>query len=95
MKNTINWKIRFKNPVFWSQMILAVLTPIIAYLGLTFGDITTWMAFGQLITAAYGNPYLLGLVGISVYNAILDPTTSRFADSKQALTYEKPRDNKE
>lgn len=91
----INWKVRFKNPVFWGQMALAVLTPILAYVGLGFADITTWSAVGQLITQAYGNPYLLGLVGISVYNAILDPTVMGFGDSKQALTYDKPKNDNE
>ena len=37
----INWKIRFKNPVFYMQLILAVLTPVLAYMGLTVKDLTT------------------------------------------------------
>lgn len=91
--NKINWKIRFKNPVFWGQMILAALTPILAYMGLSFLDLTTWNSVGQLIAHAYGNPYLLSLVGISVYNAMIDPTVKGLADSKNALTYNKPKDD--
>ena len=31
----MNLKVRFKNPVFIAQLILAILTPILAYAGLT------------------------------------------------------------
>ena len=27
----INWKVRFKNPVFIAQIILAILTPILTF----------------------------------------------------------------
>ena len=38
----MNLKVRFKNPVFIAQLILAILTPILAYAGLTMQDLTTW-----------------------------------------------------
>ena len=44
--NKINLKIRLKNPVFIAQIVLAVLTPILAYAGLTAQDLTTWGALG-------------------------------------------------
>ena len=37
----INWKVRFKNPVFIVQLILAILGPICAYGGLTLQDLTS------------------------------------------------------
>ena len=37
----MNWKVRLKNPVWWAQTVLAVLTPILAYAGLTAADLTT------------------------------------------------------
>ena len=40
-------------------------------------------------------PYILSLVIVSVYNAITDPTTTGFTDSKRALTYDTPNDDKE
>lgn len=83
--------IRFKNPLFIAQMILAVLTPILAYAGLTVKDLTTWQALGDLLIGALSNPYVLGLVVVSVFNAVTDPTTSGVADSEQALTYTKPK----
>lgn len=88
----MNWKVRFKNPLFIAQMILAVLTPILAYAGLTVKDLTTWQALGNLLMGALSNPYVLGLVVVSVFNAVTDPTTSGVADSEQALTYTKPKE---
>ena len=88
----MNWKVRFKNPLFIAQMILAVLTPILAYAGLTVKDLTTWQALGDLLIGALSNPYVLGLVVVSVFNAVTDPTTSGVADSEQALTYTKPKE---
>ena len=88
----MNWKVRFKNPLFIAQIILAVLTPILAYAGLTVKDLTTWQALGDLMMGALSNPYVLGLVVVSVFNAVTDPTTSGVADSEQALTYTKPKE---
>lgn len=88
----MNWKVRFKNPLFIAQMILAVLTPILAYAGLTVKDLTTWKALGDLLIGALSNPYVLGLVVVSLFNAVTDPTTSGITDSEQALTYTKPKE---
>lgn len=90
----MNWKVRFKNPLFIAQMILAVLTPILAYAGLTVKDLTTWQALGDLLIGALSNPYVLGLVVVSVFNAVTDPTTSGVKDSEQALTYTQPKNVK-
>lgn len=89
----INWKIRFKNPVFIFQLVLAVLTPILAYAGLTAQDITTWSKLGELIATAIQNPYVLTLVVINAYNAITDPTTKGISDSDLAMTYEEPKED--
>ena len=88
----MNWEVRFKNPLFIAQMILAVLTPILAYAGLTVKDLTTWKALGDLLIGALSNPYVLGLVVVSLFNAVTDPTTSGVKDSEQALTYTKPKE---
>ena len=87
----INLKVRFKNPVFYAQLGLSILTPILTYLGLTVSDITTWAKLGDVLVQAVSNPYVLILVGVSVYNALVDPTTKGFGDSEQALTYNKPK----
>lgn len=92
--NKINWKIRITNPVFLFQIILAVLTPVLAYAGLGMADLTTWGTLGELLQQAYSNPYLLGLVVISVFNTITDPTVEGIADSELARSYERPSKNK-
>lgn len=86
----MNLKVRFKNPVFIAQLILAILTPILAYAGLTFQDLTSWDALGKLLLGAISNPYVLGLIAVSVWNALNDPTTSGVGDSNRALGYNKP-----
>lgn len=87
----INWKVRFKNPVFIAQIIMSVFMPILAYMGLTVKDMTTWKTFGNIIVSAIGNPYVLGLVAISVWNTLNDPTTSGLSDSKNAMEYTEPK----
>lgn len=87
----MNLKVRFKNPVFIAQLILAILTPILAYAGLTVQDLTSWQALGEILLGAISNPYVLGLIVVSVWNALNDPTTAGITDSTQALTYNKPK----
>lgn len=87
----LNLKVRFKNPIFIIQMILAIITPILAYAGLTIQDITSWKTLGEVILNAISNPYVLGLAVVSVWNALNDPTTSGICDSHNALTYIKPK----
>ena len=87
----MNLKVRFKNPVFIVQLILAILTPLLAYAGLTMQDLTSWAILGNMLLDAIKNPYVLGLIVISVWNAFNDPTTAGLKDSKQAMTYNKPK----
>lgn len=86
----INLKVRLKNPVFLAQLVLSVLTPILAYSGLTAKDLTTWYAVYDVLKGALLNPYVLGLVAVSVFNAINDPTTKGLSDSERAQSYQLP-----
>ena len=90
----MNLKVRFRNPVFIAQIFLSVLMPVLTYSGLTVQDITTWQTLGNLLYNALGNPYVLGLIAVSVWNALTDPTTAGFGDSSRAMTYEKPYKDK-
>ena len=76
----IDWKVRLKNPVFYIQMVLAIMTPVLAYMGKTAQDISSWKLLGEVIIEAVKNPYILALVAISVWNAINDPTTKGIGD---------------
>ena len=91
----INWKVRVKNPTFWTGIALAVLLPILSYFGLNWEDMTTWGALGNLFVEAIKNPVVVISVAVSVWNAIIDPTTKGISDSKQALTYDKPKGDEE
>lgn len=90
----INWKIRIKNPSFWASVVIAVFAPIMAYMGITAKDITTWAALWNVVLSAVSNPYILITVAVSVYNAVVDPTTSGIGDSARALTYDEPNSEK-
>lgn len=91
----INWKVRLRNVMFWAQLALSVFVPVLAYFGLTAEDLTSWGTLWEVILKAVSNPYVLGMAIVGVYNAITDPTTTGFTDSKRALTYGRPNDDKE
>ncbi len=90
----INWKVRVQNPVWWVQIALAIFLPVLAYFGLDGKDMTTWGAFFDVLGRAFGNPYVVALMISSAWGAINDPTTAGVSDSAQALTYEKPKEDK-
>ena len=90
--NKINWKVRFKNPVFVAQFVMAFFIPILGYFGLTTQDITTWKGLFDLLVDAVSNPYVVSLIVVSLWNATNDPTTKgMLADSDQARTYSEPK----
>ena len=91
----INWKVRIKNPVFWANIALAIFLPILAQLGMSWEDVTTWAALGGLLLSAVQNPVIVAAVLVSVWNAINDPTTAGISDSAQALTYAAPKTESE
>lgn len=94
----INWQVRIKNPTFWIGLIGAIGAPILAYLGLTAADLTTWESVGGVARTAIANPYLLGIVAFSVLSflgVVVDPTTKGLGDSSRALSYDEPHDGTE
>lgn len=86
----INWKVRISNPVFWAQVALAIVAPILTYMGIAWQDVTTWAALGNLLVAAVKNPVILVSVIVSLWGIINDPTTTGLSDSQRALTYTAP-----
>ena len=86
----INWKVRAKNPIFWVQVAVAIVLPILAYLGLSWDDMTSWAALGGIFLEAIKNPVILVSVVVSVWNAVNDPTTKGLGDSARAMGYEEP-----
>ena len=91
----INWRVRIKNPAFWVSIAIAIVTPILAYFGLTAQDMTSWGAIWDVIVQAVSNPYVILTVAVSVYNAIVDPTSTGVTDSSRALQYDVPNSIKD
>lgn len=79
----IDWKKRFKNPLFIAQLGLSMFAPILAYYGLTAQDLTTWKSVGDLIVNAISNPYVVGTIVVSVWNAINNPLSKGFGDQEE------------
>jgi uncharacterized membrane protein len=88
----INLDVRFSNPQYWFMMAIAIITPIVSYLGLNVSDITSWGVLIDMLGQAIMNPYLLVLVVVNVYNATVDGTTKGFKDSKMTLNGETSND---
>ena len=83
LKN-INWKVRFRNPIFWSTIIPAVTGFVYTVLG----------AFGTVPAVAEDtvlNMIFMLISMLTTLGVLVDPTTSGVADSRLAMTYEKPR----
>ena len=87
----INWKVRAGNPVFWAEVALSVLLPMLTALGLRLEDVTSWASLWEIIKAAFMNPATVVAVAVSVWNTVNDPTTAGFSDSAEALRYEEPK----
>ena len=84
----INWKVRVKSKKFWLAMIPAILILIqvvLALFGVTF-DITNLQE--KLLAVVNAVFVVLAILGI-----VTDPTTAGISDSKQALTYDAPKED--
>lgn len=84
----IDWKTRLTNPVVLAQLALSIALPVLAYQGLTVQDMITWGAVWGIIRGAVSNPYVLGLMAVSAWNCINDPTTPGLTDGTTETTTE-------
>ena len=89
----INWKVRLKNPTFWAQIILSIISPILVGLGVQWQDMTTWAALWDALCNAVSNPVIVVSVIGSVWACITDPTTRGTMDSKLAMSYDTPKND--
>ena len=87
----INWKVRIKNPLFWAQVAVAILSPVLVGLGLQWDQMNTWPALGEALWRAVQTPVIVVSVVGSLWTCITDPTTAGLGDSKEALTYTAPK----
>lgn len=83
----INWKVRIKNKNFWLAIVPAVLL-LVQAIAAPFGYNWDFVVLNQQIAAIINTLFgVLSLLGI-----VTDPTTAGVGDSKQALTYDKPKE---
>lgn len=90
----INWKVRVKNPSFWIGVAGAIVAPVMAYMGVSYADFTTWQSIADALVKFVQNPYLIGVTCASVLSfvgVVADPTTKGLGDSDRALGYEEPQ----
>lgn len=84
----INWKVRIKNKTFWLTLIPAVLLLVQAVVA-TFGFTLDLGEIGNNLIAIVNALFtVLAILGI-----VTDHTTAGISDSKQALTYDKPKED--
>lgn len=86
----INWKVRLKNKNFWLSLIPALLL-LIQAVAYVFGFTLDLSEMGDKLLAVVNSLFAV----LAILGVVTDPTTAGVGDSAQALTYEKPKDDKE
>lgn len=64
---------RYQNPIFWFNTAMSIIMPLLAYFKTTPNDLTTWDSVITLIKDALKNPYVLGLMFVSLWNNFTNP----------------------
>lgn len=86
----INWTVRFRNKSFWLSLIPAVLL-LVQVVAAVFGYTLDLGTLGNKLLAVVNALFSV----LTILGVVTDPTTKGVSDSAQALTYEKPKDDKE
>jgi len=84
----INLKVRLKNKAFYVTaipLVLVIITQVLAIFGV---KVEFSVLSDQLVELVETVFLLLGLLGV-----VVDPTTEGISDSKQALTYDVPKED--
>ena len=80
----MNFRVRFKNPVFWATAIPAVVGCVYTIIGLV--GIAPKISENELINALSAVVSALTVLGV-----LVDPTTKGVQDSERAMTYTEPK----
>ena len=83
----INWRVRIRNKAFWVAIIPAVLV-LIQVVAAVFGYTLDLGELGNKLIAVVNSVFVV----LSILGVVNDPTTSGLSDSKQAMTYELPKE---
>ena len=90
MLKNINWKVRFKNKVFWVALIPLLLLLITQAAGIFGFELDLSMLGDKLVELVETVFMILALVGV-----VADVTTPGVRDSQRAMGYVKPGVSKE
>ena len=83
----INWRVRIRNKAFWVAIIPSVLV-LIQVVAAVFGYTLDLGELGNKLIAVVNAVFVV----LSILGVVNDPTTSGLSDSKQAMTYELPKE---
>ena len=84
----INWKVRLKNKAFWVEIIPTILL-LVQVVANVFGYTLDLGDLGNKLLEVVNVVFML----LAILGVVTDPTTEGVGDSKQALTYENPKNN--
>lgn len=82
----INWKVRIKNPYFWTALIAAALL-LVQQVAAIFGITLDLGDLGNRLKEIVSTVFVI----LSIFGIVTDPTTDGISDSKQAMTYDTPK----
>ena len=83
----MNLKVRMKHTAFWIGLVGVILSAM----GISPEMLTSWQAVGQAFYGLITKTYMNFCVIMGIIDVITDQTTAGIRDSKQALTYDKPK----
>ena len=80
----INWKVRFRNPVWVTSLIALMISTV--YQALAMFEVAPAVTEDAVMQAVSAVVQMLTLMGV-----MIDPTTRGVGDSERAMSYEEPK----
>ncbi len=84
----INWTVRLRNKAFWVALIPALLL-LVQVVAAIFGYMLDLGELGNKLLAVVNAVFAV----LTILGVVTDPTTAGMSDSKQALTYQAPKED--
>ncbi len=84
----INWTVRLRNKAFWVSLIPALLLLVQVVAGV-FGFMLDLGDLGNKLLAVVNAVFAV----LTILGVVTDPTTAGMSDSKQALSYQAPKED--
>ena len=84
----INWTVRLRNKAFWVSLIPALLL-LVQVVAAVFGFMLVLGDLGNKLLAVVNAVFAV----LTILGVVTDPTTAGMSDSKQALSYQAPKED--